>query len=95
MDGRDGRGKALEDDAPERIFILYAAEAIANFMEHLALQQRSMSRQQWTVWDRFIRSSYENSRVLQDILDEHRDWYADELLAIVDRCPRRHAKRID
>ena len=34
--------KILVQDEPDRIFILYATEALANFMEHLMLQKENL-----------------------------------------------------
>ena len=34
-------GKELPQDEPDRVFILYVSEAIANFLEHLVLQRKT------------------------------------------------------
>lgn len=76
--------KFLQDDAPDRIFVLYAAEALANFMEHLSLQKKSLPLSQWLVWDRYIRGACIDSIVLRHFIDDHRSWYSPELLSIID-----------
>ncbi len=79
-------GKELEEDHPNRVFILYASEAIANFLEHLALQRGNLPGQQWDTWRRFIRSTYDGSPAVRDFFKRHREWYSDELLSILDTC---------
>jgi hypothetical protein len=83
------QGKPLAEDEPNRVFIFYAAEALANFMEHLVLQKRNLPEQQWQVWHRFICSTYEGSSALQEFFLHHRTWYSPELLAIIDERDRR------
>lgn len=85
------KNKPLEQHDPNRAYILYAAEALANFMEHLILQRANLPEHQWSVWHRFIISSYENCPVLQDFLQTHRSWYASEFLAPTDTCNRQTA----
>lgn len=86
-------GKPLTDAEPNRVFILYAAEALANFMEHLVLQKQNLPERQWLVWRRFICSTYEGSSALQEFFSHHRTWYSGELLIIVDECDR-HPPRV-
>jgi hypothetical protein len=66
--------------------MLYAAEALANFMEQLVLQQLNLPKKQWQVWRRFICSSFEGSSALQEFFRHHRTWYSPELLRIIDEC---------
>lgn len=82
------RGKPLSADEPNRIFILYAAEALANFMEHLVLQKDNLPKNQWDVWYRFICSTFEGSTALQEFFTHRRTWYSPELLAIIDERDR-------
>lgn len=79
-------GKDLEKDNPERIFILYASEALVNFLEHLVLQRQNLPTKQWAAWHRFICSTYNGSPVVRTFIKEHRDWYSGELTAIADEC---------
>src|SRR6476659_8876519 len=37
------RGIEAGDDHPDRVFILYASETIANFIEHVALQKPTLN----------------------------------------------------
>ncbi len=82
------RNKALEENDPNEVYILYAAEALATLMEHLTLQKANLPKPQWAVWQRFIVSQYENSSVIRDFIQSHRSWYASELLSIVDDCDK-------
>jgi len=81
--------KPLKEDDPNRVFILYAAEALANFLEHLVLQRQNLPKRQWDVWERFIWSTYEGSSALQEYFVRHRTWYSKELLSIIDERDRR------
>jgi hypothetical protein len=78
-------GKVLEDGDKDRVYVLYAAEALANFLEHLVLQKQNLPEQQWDVWRRFIYSTYECSAVLRSFIHSHRDWYCDELISMTDK----------
>jgi hypothetical protein len=86
-------GKVLEEGCQDRIYILFAAEALANFLEHLILQKQSLPEQQWEVWRRFICSTFQSSMVLREFLENHRDWYSSELLAMKDDFENRLNKK--
>jgi hypothetical protein len=77
--------KVLEDngDTELRIFTLYAAEAIANFLEHITLQQVNLPAEQWRTWQRFVISTYERSLVVQEFIEDHHEWYSDRLHSLV------------
>jgi hypothetical protein len=81
--------KPLAETDPNRIYILYAAEALANFIEHVVLQQNNMPNQQWLVWERFIRNTYEGCSVLQEFFRLRRNWYSQNILSIIDDCDRK------
>ena len=78
--------KLLENDAPDKIIALYTAEALANFMEHLILQKDNLPDKQWEVWKRFIYTTFKSSIVLRDFIQDNREWYSSELLAVADEC---------
>lgn len=82
-------GKLLDENDPNKVVVLYAAETLANFMEHLILQEENLPKQQWKVWQRFIRNTYENAPALQTFIKTHREWYADDLIKIVEECNNR------
>jgi hypothetical protein len=85
------KGKELEPDHPDRVFVLYASEALVNFLEHLVLQKRNLPEPQWATWRRFICSTYESSPTVRSFLKERRDWYSEDLTAITDECEARLA----
>jgi hypothetical protein len=88
--------KRLEEGDSNKIVVLYAAEALANFMEHLILQQGNLPEQQWEVWQHFIRNTYEHAPALQLFIKTHREWYADALIKIVDQCNEKlHVPRVE
>ena len=74
--------KELEEGSPDKVFVRYASEAIAVFVEHLVTQRRNMPSEQWHSWHRFICSTYRSSPVLREFFAEHSDWFSDELLNI-------------
>ena len=78
--------KILVQDEPDRIFILYATEALANFMEHLMLQKENLPDKQWEVWKRFIYTTFKSSVIIRTFIQDHREWYSTDLLAIADDC---------
>ena len=77
-------GKVLEEGSKDQVYVLYATEALANFLEHLVLQKSNLPDRQWEVWYRFICSTYTGSEVLRQFLHTHRDWYSSELLSLTD-----------
>ena len=76
--------KVLEKGSSDKIIILYAAEALANFIEQLVLQKDNMPEKQWDVWYRFILTTFDKSVVVKTFLNDNRRWYADELMNISD-----------
>ncbi|MEP6676466.1 MAG: hypothetical protein ABJA78_14995 [Ferruginibacter sp.] len=78
--------KELDEKEPDRIFILYATEALANFMEHLVLQKESLPVKQWEVWKRFIYTTFEASLIIRSFIMEHKEWYSSGLIAIAEEC---------
>lgn len=78
--------KPLADDAPNRVTILYAAEALVNFMEHIILQKENLPDKQWEVWNRFIHTTFKTSVVVSNFIHDNRDWYSPDFLAIADAC---------
>ncbi|MBS1583062.1 MAG: hypothetical protein JST66_12760 [Bacteroidetes bacterium] len=75
----------------DRVIILYQAEALSNFMEHLILQRHNLPAEQWAVWNRYIYSSLKASVVVRNFIHDKREWYSPELLAIVDECKLRYS----
>jgi hypothetical protein len=84
--------KELSADEPEHAFVLYAAEAIANFMEHLVLQRDNLPQNQWDRWNDFIDGQLEESPVIQEFLLRNRQWYSTALMAHVDELKKRLAE---
>jgi hypothetical protein len=76
-------GKPLEDDHPNKVFILYACEAMANFLEHVVLQRGNLPKHQWVAWSRYIRSTYEASPAIREFIEINRDWYSDDLIKLI------------
>lgn len=65
--------KVLEDKAKDKVIILYATEALANFLEHLTLQKGNLPARQWEVWKRFIYSTFKLSVLVRTFIQDNRD----------------------
>lgn len=74
--------KQLVPGAYNETTIKLIAEAFANFMEHLILQKENLPKQQWQVWDRFIRSTLKNSAIVKEFITDHPEWYCQALVEI-------------
>lgn len=78
--------KELSENDKHRVDVLYATEALANFLEHLVLQKDNLPLKQWQVWERFIYTTFKTSKVVSVFIRNHREWYSEYLLTIVDKC---------
>jgi len=79
--------KRLEADSAHRIEALCCCEMIANYCDNTALQRESIPVHVWKKWRLFIAQQLRVSVVLCEFIEEHRDWYSPELLAILDEMP--------
>lgn len=82
--------KKIDENVHNKAAILLAAEAIANFLEHLILQKGNLPVAQWEVWSRFIYSTLKGSAVVVEFIKSRPDWYSAELLLIVEECSYYH-----
>ena len=64
--------------------LLYCAEMLANFMEHVAAQIPNTPPTTRKVWRLFIREAYDSSPILQQFLQNYKDWYSSGLFKIVE-----------
>ena len=78
--------KVLKENDKGRIGILYATEALVNFLEHLILQKDNLPTKQWLVWERFIYTTFNTSVVVCEFIQNNREWYSTDLLEIADKC---------
>jgi hypothetical protein len=74
--------KTPNEDDPHRHFILYAAEMITNYLEHVVSQKDDMSAADWRVWERVIIDTFQKSPAVRDHLRSLQDWYSAELLRL-------------
>ena len=81
-------GKHLAERSEDRIFVLYATELLANYMEHVIHQRPNMSTEDWKVWDRFINDTLTLAPVVRSFLRQRKEWYSAELVAIYERIER-------
>jgi hypothetical protein len=71
--------KEIDHDNPDLEFILYAAEVVSNFLEHVMLEKKNMTGLDWKVWEKTVLDSCDRSPALRDHLRKYRDWYIPEL----------------
>jgi len=84
-------GKLLTKDDPNRVFVLYAAEITANYMEHVINQKGNMSEQDRKVWDHFVVDTCKLAPIVRTFLLERKEWYSPELIGIVEDVQKRAA----
>lgn len=60
-------------------------EMIANYCENNLMQREGIPRQVWESWVRFVQQQLSTSVVLQEYLDEYRDWYSPALVKLADK----------
>jgi hypothetical protein len=76
-------GKEFDRGSPDSEFVLYAAEVVSNFLEHVVLEKTNMTGLDWTVWEKTVIDSYGNSPVVRERLKKYEKWYIPELIEIV------------
>ncbi|MGH6817403.1 MAG: hypothetical protein ACREC1_01365 [Methylovirgula sp.] len=64
-------GQPLGPEDAHREFILYATEAIVNYMEHIVAQKPNMNAEDWDVWKRFIEDAFKRAPVVRAHLERH------------------------
>jgi hypothetical protein len=81
-------GKKLETGSQQRVFILCAAEMLANYLEHVINQRPNMSAADWKVWNRFLTDTLKMGPVVCDLLRERKGWYSEELVQFCEQVER-------
>lgn len=77
-------GKSLTSDDSNRVFVLYAAEIFANYMENVLNQADNMTNEDQLVWRRFIIDTLKMAPAVRDFLLERRHWYSPKLIRLVE-----------
>ena len=77
-------GKPLGADDENREFILYATEALVNYMDHVIAEKPNMNAKDWIVWKRFVEDTCRRAPVVRAHLNQNGAWYSPELTAILD-----------
>ena len=78
-------GKNLEEGCEIRVFVMYAAELLANYMEHVVAQRANMSDADWKIWNRFLHETLSLAPVVRGFLRSRRGWYSAELVSMSDK----------
>jgi hypothetical protein len=76
-------GKELGETDTNREFILYATEALANYVEHVVAEKPNMTDVDWRVWSRFIDDTFRRAPVVRKHVEQHCKWYSPELLEMI------------
>ncbi len=79
-------GKPLGPDDEHREFILYATEAIVNYLDHVIAQKPNMNAEDWKVWKQFIEDTCRRAPVVRAHLEKHGAWYGPELITMLARA---------
>jgi hypothetical protein len=85
-------GKSLEESCEIRVFIRYAAELLANYMEHVIAQRPNMSSADWKVWERFLSETLSLAPVVRGFLRSRKGWYSAELVSMSDKIDAEKTK---
>ena len=75
-------GRELGEDDENRDFVLYAAEMITNYLEHVVAQKEDMSARDWKTWEHFVIEQLQMSPVIREHLRDNKDWYSPELMQL-------------
>ena len=71
--------QSIEKDSSDYPAVRTIAEMLANYMEHLAIQEPTLKKKDWGLWTAIIRDIYGTSPILQDLLSEKPNWYSKKL----------------
>jgi hypothetical protein len=77
-------GKSLKNDDPNRAFVMYAAEVLANYMENVINQKENMSEQDRKVWDHFVIDTCKLAPVVCAVVLGRKRWYSPDLVRIME-----------
>jgi hypothetical protein len=76
-------GKCIDALDQEYVRVSAIAEYFLHAVHNLTIHRRYMQEYPWYVWERSLRDIYNKSPILQQFLDEHTDWYTDEVHRIL------------
>jgi hypothetical protein len=75
--------KRINTSDPEYAQVSSIAEFWLHAVHNLTVHRRYMKEYPWYVWERSLRDVYSRSPILQHFLQEHPDWYTDEVHRIL------------
>jgi hypothetical protein len=75
-------GKTSNEEGTHHHFVLYAAEMITNYLEHVVSQKDDMSAADWKAWEHVIIDTFQKSPAVIDHIKRLKDWYSVELLRL-------------
>jgi hypothetical protein len=77
------QGQKIDKSSPGYERLLYAAEALTNYIENVVSQLPSMDEKLAEAWRRFIVDAYRRSPAVQDHLRENESWYDPALITLL------------
>jgi hypothetical protein len=76
----NGKTPATDDDNS----LKYATEMIVNYMEHIVVQMDTLPKDAQRRWTEFVKDTYSRSPLVRAHLRKFKEWYAPELLKLVE-----------
>jgi hypothetical protein len=76
----NGKQPPTDDDNS----LKYATEMIVNYLEHIVVQIDTLPKDAQKRWTEFVMDTYARSPMVRAHLSKYKEWYASELLNLVD-----------
>ena len=76
--------KKLDAISEHRVQVLMCCEMIANYCDNVTLQKENIPNHVWLRWKNFILGQLEISIELKTFMQEYKDWYSVEMIAILE-----------
>lgn len=76
--------KKLDANSEHRVQVLMCCEMIANYCDNVTLQKENIPNHVWLRWKNFILGQLEISIELKTFMQEYKDWYSLEMIAILE-----------
>ena len=76
--------KKLDANSEHRVQVLMCCEMIANYCDNVTLQKENIPNHVWLRWKNFILGQLEISIELKTFMQEYKDWYSVEMIAILE-----------
>ena len=78
--------KKLDAISEHRVQVLMCCEMIANYCDNVTLQKENIPNHVWLRWKNFILGQLEISIELKTFMQEYKEWYSVEMIAILEEA---------